>query len=85
MKRFVEANLVIYALSITEDIDSNEELSTYSEAMSCVDYGKWKLAIQEEMESLHNNGTWDIVKLTMGKKTVRYKWVFKEERRHTRS
>ena len=33
--------------------------------------------MQEEMESLHKNGTWDLVKLLKKKKTIRGKWVFK--------
>ncbi|KAG8501095.1 hypothetical protein CXB51_003175 [Gossypium anomalum] len=34
---------------------------------------------EEEMESLHKNRTWDLVKLPKGKKVVRYKWVFKKK------
>ncbi|KAG8483801.1 hypothetical protein CXB51_022649 [Gossypium anomalum] len=33
----------------------------------------------DEMESLHKNKTWDLVKLPKGKKTVRCKWVFKKK------
>ena len=29
------------------------------------------------MESLQKNGTWDLVKLPKGKKTVKCKWVYK--------
>ena len=36
-------------------------------------------AMQEEMESLEKNGTWDLVKLPKGKKTVRCKWIFKRK------
>ena len=32
-----------------------------------------------EMESLHKNGTWELVKLPKGKKNVRCKWVFKKK------
>ncbi|KAG8490763.1 hypothetical protein CXB51_013984 [Gossypium anomalum] len=32
-----------------------------------------------EMESLHKNKTWDLVKLPIGKKTVCCKWVFKKK------
>jgi len=37
---------------------------------------KWSQAIQEEMEALEKNRTWDIVTLPQGKKTVGCKWVF---------
>ena len=31
------------------------------------------------MESLHKNGTWDLMRLPKGKKVVRCKWVFKRK------
>ncbi|KAG8475835.1 hypothetical protein CXB51_032770 [Gossypium anomalum] len=61
------------------DIDANRESSNYSEAISCEDSPKWMFAMQEEMESLHKNRTWDLVKLPKDKKVVRCKWVFKKK------
>ncbi|KAG8475586.1 hypothetical protein CXB51_032459 [Gossypium anomalum] len=78
-KKYAEADLVAYALNVAEDIDANQEPSNYSEAISCEDLEKWMFAMQEEMESLHKNKTWDLVKLPKGKKTVRCKWVFKKK------
>ncbi|KAG8483701.1 hypothetical protein CXB51_023428 [Gossypium anomalum] len=78
-KKYAEADLVAYALNVAEDIDANQEPSNYSEAISCEDSEKWMFAMQEEMESLHKNKTWDLVKLPKGKKTVRCKWVFKKK------
>ena len=37
------------------------------------------IAVQKEMESLYKNGTWDLVKLPKGKKTVLCKWVYKKK------
>jgi len=37
---------------------------------------KWLVAIEEEMEALNRNRTWDLVPLPAGKKTVGCKWVF---------
>jgi hypothetical protein len=39
----------------------------------------WKDAMVEEMESLHKNKTWDLVKLPIGRKIVGSKWVFKKK------
>ncbi|KAG8488618.1 hypothetical protein CXB51_016586 [Gossypium anomalum] len=78
-KKYAEADLVAYALNVAEDIDANREPSNYSEAISCKDSEKWMFAIQEEMESLHKNRTWDLLKLPKDKKVVRYKWVFKKK------
>ncbi|KAG8501344.1 hypothetical protein CXB51_003537 [Gossypium anomalum] len=63
------------------NIDANQEPSNYSEAISCEDSEKWMFSMQEEMESLHQNKTWDLVKLPKGKKTVCCKWVFKKKER----
>ena len=35
--------------------------------------------MQDEMESLEKNGTWDLVKLPKNKKPVRCKWIFKRK------
>ncbi|KAG8474805.1 hypothetical protein CXB51_031510 [Gossypium anomalum] len=78
-QKYAEADLVTYALNVAEDIDANQEPSNYSEAISCEDSEKWMVAMQEEMESLHKNKTWDLVKLPKGKKIVRWKWVFKKK------
>ncbi|KAG8478019.1 hypothetical protein CXB51_027833 [Gossypium anomalum] len=78
-QKYAEADLVAYALNVAEDIDANQEPSNYSKAVSCEDSEKWMFAMQEEMESLHKNRTWDLVKLPKGKKTVSCKWVFKKK------
>ncbi|KAG8486720.1 hypothetical protein CXB51_020276 [Gossypium anomalum] len=67
-KKYAEVDLVAYALNVAEDIDANREPSNYSEAISCEDSEKWMFAMQEEMESLHKNRTWDLVKLFKDKR-----------------
>ena len=78
-QKYGEANLVAYALSVAGNIESSEESSTYEEVVSCSDSGKWMIAMQEEMKSLHKNGTWDMVRLPKGKKAIRCKCVFKKK------
>ncbi|KAG8492605.1 hypothetical protein CXB51_010032 [Gossypium anomalum] len=68
-KKYAEANLVTYALNVAEDIDANQEPSNYSKVISGEDSEKWMFAMQEEMESLYKNKTWDLVKLPKSKKT----------------
>ena len=66
-------------MSVVDNIESSEESSTYEEVVSCCDLGKWMIAMQEEMESLHKNGTWDMVRLPKEKKVIRCKCVFKKK------
>ena len=56
-KRYVEADLVAYALNVAKGIDYCEEPSTYEEVVSSEDSSRWMIAMQEEMESLRKNGT----------------------------
>lgn len=37
----------------------------------------WVIAINEEMNSLHRNNTWELVDLPVGRKAIGCKWVFK--------
>ena len=67
--KYGEANLVAYALSVADNIEFSEESFTYEEEVSYNDSGKWMIAMQEEMESLHKNGTWNMVRLPEGKKS----------------
>ena len=74
-----ECNLIHYALSCAEQVEDASEPATYSEAIDSIDKEKCISAMQEEMQSLEKNGTWEIVSLTKQNKLVRYKWVFKRK------
>ena len=45
--------------------------------MSDVHQKEWYNAMQDEMSSLHENHTYDLVKLPKGKKVLKNKWVFR--------
>jgi hypothetical protein len=38
---------------------------------------KWEQDMKEEMDSLVNNQTWDLVQLPAGKRALQNKWVYK--------
>ncbi|KAL6333290.1 hypothetical protein AAG906_028473 [Vitis piasezkii] len=50
---------------------------TYQEAIHCPQFTSWKEAMDDEINSMHMNGVWDLVKLPHGCKPVGCKWVFK--------
>ncbi|KAE8729067.1 putative inactive receptor kinase [Hibiscus syriacus] len=56
------------------------ELSTYHEAINSSDASLWMMAMQEEIEALHKNNTWNLVPLPQGRKPIGNKWVFKIKR-----
>src|SRR5882762_6935949 len=57
------------------------ELEFYEEAMQVETRKKWEQGMDEEMDSLVRNQSWDLVKLPAGKRVLQNKWVYslKEE------
>ncbi|GJX66452.1 retrovirus-related pol polyprotein from transposon TNT 1-94 [Tanacetum coccineum] len=53
------------------------EPSTLQEALNNPDALFWKEAMQEEIEALHKNKTWELVPLPGGRKLIGNKWVYK--------
>jgi hypothetical protein len=56
--------------------DSGEP-ECYEEAMQVDTKKKWEQGMKEEMDSLVNNQTWDLVQLPTGKRALQNKWVYK--------
>ncbi|KAH9745517.1 hypothetical protein KPL70_004101 [Citrus sinensis] len=69
-----EINVAYYLL--TED----GEHSTFHEALNSSDVALWMTTMQEEIEALHKNKTWELVPLPHGRKAIRNKWVYKIKR-----
>jgi hypothetical protein len=53
------------------------EPTSYKEAMNSEQSDKWKSAMNDEMYSLVNNGTWKLVELPSGRVPIGSKWVYK--------
>ncbi|KAE8733040.1 Detected protein of unknown function [Hibiscus syriacus] len=70
----IEGNIT-YCLLIEDG-----EPSTYQEAINSSDASLWMMAMQEEIEALHKNNTWDLVPLPQGRKPIGNKWIFKIKR-----
>jgi len=47
----------------------NGEPQNFSEAMESIEKGEWIKVMKEEMNSLHENHTYDLVKLPKGRKS----------------
>ena len=57
-------------------IDSGEP-ECFEEAMQVETRKKWEQGMDEEMDSLVRNQTWDLVELFVGKRTLYNKWVYR--------
>ncbi|GJS68173.1 retrovirus-related pol polyprotein from transposon TNT 1-94 [Tanacetum coccineum] len=64
------SNMVAYAFAVAEEEDTHEPF-TYQEAVAYEDNSKWKAAVEEEMDSLRKNKTWELVDHPAGQKLCR--------------
>ena len=67
---------VVYSAMVS---DENDPL-TVEEAMDRTDADLWKEAMNQEMKSLEDNGTWELVDLPPSRKPLQCKWVFRTKR-----
>ncbi|KAJ9565484.1 hypothetical protein OSB04_001450 [Centaurea solstitialis] len=65
---------VIFSINIDDDP------KTFKEAMSSRDASLWKEAINDEMDSILSNGTWELTDLPKGAIPIGSKWIFKRKR-----
>ena len=61
------------------------ELESYEEVMGNENKIKWVNAMQDEMKSLHENNSFEFVKLPKGKRALKNRWIYrvKQEKRFT--
>ncbi|GJT21804.1 retrovirus-related pol polyprotein from transposon TNT 1-94 [Tanacetum coccineum] len=64
---------VIFSINIDDDP------KTFFEAMSSRDAPLWKEAVNDEMDSILGNQTWELAELPKGVKPIGSKWVFKKK------
>lgn len=68
----------VLALSAESFLDEVPE--NFSEIENREDKHHWKKAVQDEIDSLLENRTWDLVELPSGKRVIDNKWIFKIKR-----
>jgi len=58
-------------------IDDIVKLTTYKQAVKSPLCDKWKMAMKNEIQSLKNNNTWDIVNVPSDQHVLKGRWVYK--------
>lgn len=71
-----EEDISAYVFVAAEEEASYEPL-TFKDAINSKDKRQWLSAMEEEMASLYQNNTWELVDKPKGKKLVDCKWVYK--------
>lgn len=68
-------DFVLEAVAEVENLPKDPE--TYKQAMESPYKDKWLKAMLSEINSLHENQTWDLVNLPKGRKALPCKWIYK--------
>lgn len=61
--------------------NSPDDPFSYLEALHSPDAAQWVKAMTEEIDSLRENKTWELVRLPNGRKAIQCKWVFETKYR----
>lgn len=61
-------------------VNEGSDPLTFMEAMASGDCDSWKRAMNDELDSLAENKTWELVQLPLGKRIIKSKWVYKTKR-----
>ncbi|RVW28531.1 Retrovirus-related Pol polyprotein from transposon TNT 1-94 [Vitis vinifera] len=75
----VEGNREDIIRKIPIVLQIEEDPKTYKEAMASRDVAFWKETINDEMDSIMSNQTWELVDLPPGSKPIGCKWVFRRK------
>ena len=76
MEQFAFSAADLQPVDDKPSFDPNEPKS-YQEAIRSNDANKWRAAMDDEFQSLIDQGTWELVDLPPGRKAIPGKWVYK--------
>ncbi|CAI7854585.1 unnamed protein product [Closterium sp. NIES-53] len=65
------------AFACFSPVEMPGEPATLKEALESSDAEEWKKAMESELKSIEENGTWELVELLEGRKAITSKWLFK--------
>ncbi|CAI7889650.1 unnamed protein product [Closterium sp. NIES-53] len=65
------------AFAFFSPVEMPGEPATLKEALEISDAEEWKKAMESELKSIEENGTWELVELPEGHKAITSKWLFK--------
>ncbi|CAI7793726.1 unnamed protein product [Closterium sp. NIES-53] len=65
------------AFAFFSPVEMPGEPATLKEDLESSDAEEWKKAMENELKSIEENGTWELVELPEGRKAITSKWLFK--------
>jgi hypothetical protein len=79
-KPAIPSDYIVYLQESDYSIGLENDPENFAQAMSCKESNLWYDAMIDEMNSMKNNGVWDLVELPNGVKPIGCKWVFKTKK-----
>ncbi|KAK2420702.1 putative mitochondrial protein [Trifolium repens] len=79
-KPAIPSDYIVYLQESDYSIGLENDPENFAQAVSCKESNLWYDAMIDEMNSMKNNGVWDLVELPNGVKPVGCKWVFKTKK-----
>ncbi|KAK2389309.1 hypothetical protein QL285_062907 [Trifolium repens] len=79
-KPAIPSDYIVYLQESDYSIGVENDPENFAQAMSCKESNLWYDAMIDEMNSMKNNGVWDLVELPNGVKPIGCKWVFKTKK-----
>ncbi|CAI7807360.1 unnamed protein product [Closterium sp. NIES-53] len=65
------------AFAFFSPVEMPGEPATFKKVLESSDVEEWKKAMESELRSIEENGTWELVELPEGRKAITSKWLFK--------
>ncbi|CAI7838477.1 unnamed protein product [Closterium sp. NIES-53] len=65
------------AFAFFSPVEMPGEPANLKEALESSDAKEWKKAMESELKSIEENGTWELVELPEGRRAITSKWLFK--------
>ena len=69
-------DLIAFALHSAYEIDVEESMS-FNEVINCQNGKEWKKAMDDGINSLYKNCTWELVRKPKNRRVVGCKWIFR--------
>lgn len=79
-KSAISSDYHVFNTAVEFDLGEESDPTTLNEAMQSENSHKWKLAMEDELLSMSQNGVWTLIDRTMEMKPIGCKWVYKTKR-----
>lgn len=74
------SDYVVYLQEAETNLGDDDDPITFKQAVECDQSNEWRLAMESELDSMSENGVWELVEPDLLHKPIGCKWVYKTKR-----